>query len=191
MRRPNGRASGCRAFPPTTPREHRMVGAKHQSRMLQTHNEGVSIMKESGTVCLIIFSFICFLATRGIMEVELSTKLSRKGYKAYKSKTNLFDRWFFISARYIVRDKYSKFEGRIIQHTAIMQIIFVLNIVLHIGFLAETSMLLMVEAGILNKHVVNWVALAFFLLLLITWGTMCFILRYEYRKYYRVKEKRR
>ena len=128
-------------------------------------------MKENGTVCLILFSLICFLATRGFMEIELSTKLSRKGYKAYKAKTNLLDRWFFISARYIVRDKYSKSEKRIIKHPVIMQIIFAVNIILHVGFLVEVSMLLMVETNILSKQVANSVVLVFFLLLLAAYFT--------------------
>ena len=123
--------------------------------------------------------------------MELSTNLSRKGYKAYKAQTNLLDRWFFISAKHIVRDKYSKFEGKIIWHTMIMRIMFVFNLILHVGFFAEVSMLLMVRIGILNKHVVDWVALAFFLLLLVVWGALYFILRYEHRKYYRIKERRR
>lgn len=148
-------------------------------------------MKENGIIRLIIFSFLCFLATRGFMEMELSTNLSRKGYKAYKAQTNLLDRWFFISAKHIVRDKYSKFEGKIIWHTMIMRIMFVFNLILHVGFFAEVSMLLMVRIGILNKHVVDWVALAFFLLLLVVWGALYFILRYEHRKYYRIKERRR
>ena len=72
-----------------------------------------------------------------------------------------------------------------------MQIIFAVNIILHVGFLVEVSMLLMVETNILSKQVANSVVLVFFLLLLATWIIMCFILRYEYRKYYRIKEKRK
>ena len=148
-------------------------------------------MKEDGILHLVIFSFLCFLATRGFMEVELSTKLSRKGYKAYKAQTNLLDRWFFISAKHIVRDKYSKFEGKIIRHTMIMRIMLVLNLILHVSFFAEASMLLMGGMGILNKHVVDWAALAFFLLLFVVWGALYFIGRYEHRKYFRIKERRR
>lgn len=148
-------------------------------------------MKESSMIRLVIFSFVAFLVTRGFMEAVLCGKLSRKGYKAYKAKTNLLDRWFFISARHIVRDKYSKFEGRIIRHTMTVRIMFALNLILHVAFLPEQLLLLMVELNVLNNQVADGAATVFFIVILVVWLSFYFIEGYENRKYHRMRERRR
>ena len=149
-------------------------------------------MTESTMIKIIIFSVSSVLVLRVYMEMVLRAKLSRKGYKKYKEHTNFFDKYFLILARYVVRDKYSKCEGRIIRQTISMQVLFVLNIILHAGLLAEVSLLFMtVKLKILNAQMAEGAAVAFFLLFLAAVGVLYCVDSYENRKYHRMREKRK
>ena len=149
-------------------------------------------MTESTMVKVIVFSVSSVLVLRVVMEMVLRSNFSRKGHKKYKENTCFFDRWFFISARCIVRDKYSKLEGRIIRHTISMQIIFVLNLVLHVGLLAEVALLFMAgKLKMLNDQIADRTATVFFLLILAAVAVLYFIESYENRKYHQMREKRK
>lgn len=149
-------------------------------------------MTESTMIIILILSVSAVLVLRVVMDLILRDKLSGKGYKKYRENTRFWDRWFFVSARYIVRDKYSKFEGRIIRHTISMRIVFVLNIVMHIGLLAEVSVLLLsVKLKLLNGQAAEGAATVFFLLVLAAFGVLYCIESYENRRYHRMREKRR
>lgn len=149
-------------------------------------------MTESTMVKVIAASVSAFIVLRVVMELILCAKLSRKGYKKYKENTGFWNRWFFVSARYIVRDKYSKFEGRIIRHTISMQVIFILNLILHIGLSAEVIMLIMtLKLKMLNDYIADSIAMAFFLLILVAVGVLYCIESYENRRYHRMRERRK
>ena len=148
-------------------------------------------MKES-TIIGFIFSVIAFIGVRGIvMKQTMRAFLSRKGYKKYKENTGFWNRWFFVSARYIVRDKYSKFEGRIIQYTCIIRILFILNLILHIGLFIEMSIMFMVSVGKLNNQIANSAIGMYLLLIWISCMIIGLTSRYEYRRYHRMRERRK
>jgi hypothetical protein len=148
-------------------------------------------MKES-TIIGFIFSVIAFIGVRGIVMTQtMRAFLSRKGYKKYKENTGFWNRWFFVSARYIVRDKYSKFEGRIIQYTCIIRILFILNLILHIGLFIEMSIMFMVSVGKLNNQIANSAIGMYLLLIWISCMIIGLTSRYEYRRYHRMRERRK
>ena len=73
-----------------------------------------------------------------------------------------------------------------------MQIISVLNLVLHVGLLAEVAILFMaVKLKMLNDQIADGTATAFFLLILAAVVVLYFIESYENRKYHRMRERRR
>ena len=73
-----------------------------------------------------------------------------------------------------------------------MRIVFVLNIIMHIGLLAEVSVLLLsVELKLLNGQAAEGAATVFFLLVLAAFGVLYCIESYERRRYHRMREKRR
>ena len=96
---------------------------------------------------MIIFK-VCMLLSitvvlRMHMGIGLWLAMSKKERKAYKSTYSALNRYFFWSAYKAVKDKYSKYERRIIRYKKIAKIYRAMNIILHLElFLMITSQLL-------------------------------------------------
>lgn len=148
-------------------------------------------MRSDTLIRVSVFAAISLLILRMFMEIALKTYVSRKKYKYYKESTKFFDRWFFVSARYIVRDKYSKFERRIIRYTLSMKIIFVLNIILNGSFALEIIVLSATALGLIDGQIADVSTTAFFIMILVLVWALGIIDYCENRRYHQMREKRK
>ena len=77
---------------------------------------------DSNAVMLFGFFLITFLIIRGWMELSLLLPMSKKERKNYRASLSLLDRWFFLSAPNVIKDKKNKYEKRTIRYKTIATI---------------------------------------------------------------------
>ena len=148
-------------------------------------------MKDNSMTMIVILSISSFLILRFFMGISITVHFSRKKLKYYKKSTSFLDRWFFISVRSMVRDKYSKYEGRVIHYTLSAQIIFVLNIILHVCFLAEMVMLPIIKAGLVSDKATNIIIIGYLSIWLVLMWILGEVIHQEQRRYFRMKRKQK
>lgn len=148
-------------------------------------------MKDNSMTIIVIFSISSFLILRFLMGISITVNFSRKKLKYYKKSKSFFDRWFFISARKMAWDKYSKYEGRVIHYTLSAQIIFALNIILHVCFLAEMIMLPIINAGLVSDKAANIIILGYMAIWLVLMWILGEVIYQEQRRYFRMKRKQK
>ena len=83
---------------------------------------------------IILVFFIALLVLRSYMWLTIHLTLSKKTRKMYISSLPFIDRWFFWSAPLYIKDKFDKYEKRIIRYTLIVKIYRVLNLYIHVLF---------------------------------------------------------
>ena len=77
---------------------------------------------DSNALMLCGFFLITFLIIRGWMELSLLLPMSKKERKNYRASLSLLDRWFFLSAPNVIKDKKNKYEKRTIRYKTIATI---------------------------------------------------------------------
>ena len=87
-------------------------------------------------IFFLIFMVFSFLSLREIMALSIRDSMSRGERKKYKKNCSPLKRWFFLSTHTFLRDKYSKIEGRSIRYSSIAKAYCIINIVMHIVFIA-------------------------------------------------------
>ena len=111
---------------------------------------------------LAIFSIGTMLVLRGYMSTGIrvcQTKNERKGYAANAS---IVDRWFFWTAPKIVKDRYSKFEKKMIHYSSMVKVYRAINLVIHIALAVELIFIMCYALGFGQEHFIDRICIAYF-----------------------------
>ena len=90
-------------------------------------------MKDNIIVTCLVF--LCgLIILRAYMALTTYLAFSKKERKKYQADCTLVDRWFFLSAHKIMKNKYSKYEKRTIPYASITKVYRTITITLHAEF---------------------------------------------------------
>jgi len=137
------------------------------------------------TVPLFIFSTLCFIGVRAFLELTLWSLFPKKGYKKYKKNTTLINRYFLVSAKSMIKDRYSKSEKRIIRYSVIVNVLFYINIIINLAFLMVISGFILFLFNMLNSKIIYLVFLfflVFILLIFLIYAIIEAYVNYDYHK---------
>lgn len=86
---------------------------------------------ENNKVFLLVFFLIILLVVRGYMGLTIRLSLSKKERKNYQTNTSILNRWFFVSAHHFVKNKFNKYEKKVIPYPSILKLYRGIMVLLH------------------------------------------------------------
>lgn len=113
-------------------------------------------------VSLAVFSIGTLLILRGYMSVGIRVCQTKKDRKLYIANTSIVDRWFFWTAPKIIKDKYSKFEKKMIRYSSIAKVYRAANLAIHITLAIELVLILCYALGFAEEYLLDWSCIAYF-----------------------------
>ena len=140
---------------------------------------------------LFAFSFVAFLVTRLVWELLVWDSFPKKTYKKYKKETKFWNRYFIISARKLIKDRYLKSENRVIRYSTLIQFYFWLNIIMQSAFLTVIASLILLQFSFLNNTIFSIVCISFLSITLVFFAIFALIENYIDRNYHRKREHRK
>lgn len=148
-------------------------------------------MNQERLLLTIAFATLLLLFLRGIMGIEIRLSLSKKERKDYIKNTGALARWFFWSAPKILKDKYSRFEKKVIHHKKIAAAYKILNLTVHSLLAFSLLCTLLYAVKIINSIVLNYVYITYF-----TFGALALLVIFTIelttnRRYHRSRYKKR
>ena len=113
-------------------------------------------------IILAIFSIGTMLVLRGYMSMGIRLCQTKKERKFYAVNVSIVDRWFFWTAPKIVKDKYSKFEKKMIHYSSMAKVYRAINLVIHIALAVELVFIMCYSFGFGQEHFIDRICIAYF-----------------------------
>ncbi len=117
-------------------------------------------METKDLILLFIFGMITLIGARAFLEVMLYSSFRGHGYRSYRKQVHRIDRYFMISAQKLIKDRYSKEERRTIRYSAVVQVLFVLNLLLCVTLLSMIVFGILHLAAVVTAELLSAVCLA-------------------------------
>ncbi|MBQ3147556.1 MAG: hypothetical protein IJB91_07515 [Oscillospiraceae bacterium] len=139
---------------------------------------------------LLLFSLVILLVVRGLMSIFVQLSMSKKERKQYRTSAGIIDRWFLWSIPHYVKDRYSRYEKRVIHYTMIVPICRMISITLTVLFLTELVAILLNQLGFLALKYAEIVCIVYFVVGFVSFCIVAAIEFFTNRRYHRSRYKK-
>ena len=106
-------------------------------------------METNSIINIVLFFLVSLLVIRIYMGLAVKLVFSKKELKNYQTNLSLVNRWFFWSTHQFIKDKYSKSEKKVIQHSQNVKAYKAIIVVLHVEF--GLVLILSIVGALLNN----------------------------------------
>lgn len=113
-------------------------------------------------IILAVFSIGTLLILRGYMSIGIRVCQTKKNWKLYIANVSMLDRWFFWTAPKIIKDKYSKFEKKMIRYSSIAKVYRAINLAIHIALTIEFVFIFCYALGFAEEYLLDRICIAYF-----------------------------